>query len=219
MSIDKAKEILSKHNISNRHSTFQLSNFVLGKELTLQGKQWQCVREIQARIETIDNLNINIEDTEDNIKLIHIKRKKLSINHNRLLTENRQSDEELDLISQEFELKENKYKRQIDSLNKTIKDLKDRIDNSAEELRFFVEAFEHLIKVGDWKEFDDIYSQAEYWNSKLQYELSMRLALQKPVDVELAKTIDAIPKSLPVKQEFMKLFSKSKLIEEQNAIQ
>ncbi len=80
-------------------------------------------------------------------------------------------------------------------------------------------AFEHLIKVGDWKEFDDIYSQAEYWNSKLQYELSMRLALQKPADVELAKTIDAIPKSLPVKQEFMKLFSKSKLIEEQNAIQ
>ena len=58
----------------NRHSYFQLKYFVIGKEPTLQAQMWQCLRELQARKETIDSLALEIEDTKDQIELLDVEK-------------------------------------------------------------------------------------------------------------------------------------------------
>ena len=44
-------ENIIKNEIVDRHSYFQLKNFLVGKEPTLQSNLWRCVREIKIRKE------------------------------------------------------------------------------------------------------------------------------------------------------------------------
>ena len=60
----------------NRHSYFQLKYFVIGKEPTLQAQMWQCLRELQARKETLDGITLEIDDTKDQIELLDLEREK-----------------------------------------------------------------------------------------------------------------------------------------------
>ena len=59
--IEKCREILSKYNVPQRHSDFQIEKFIIGKEHSFNGRMWQCMREIETRYESLVNINFEIE--------------------------------------------------------------------------------------------------------------------------------------------------------------
>ena len=58
--IEKCREILSKYNVPQRHSDFQIEKFIIGKEHSFNGRMWQCMREIETRYESLVNINFEI---------------------------------------------------------------------------------------------------------------------------------------------------------------
>jgi hypothetical protein len=111
--------------------------------------------------------------------------------------------EHLKLMEREKTIKKRQLDRDKAQLEKNGLDLVDKMKNIQEEINYFIQAFEHLKKAGDWKEFDDEKAQEAYWNAKLEHELNMRLVLGQPIDTELGKTIEALEDSTPVKQRLM----------------
>lgn len=211
--IEKAAQILEDHKLSKTGiSKFALSNFVIGKELTLQGKQWQCIREIDARLASIKSMQLQIQESKDNIELINIKRIKLGFNYKRAFESIDCPDERM-MLEKELDIKTRKYERQIQSMTEAKEEVEALLEITTEELNFITQMFEHLLTRGEWKDFDDPKAQGEYWNSKLSYEVGMRMSLGKPLDIELARTIDALPHNLPVKGDFLKLVGAMKQIE------
>ena len=71
--IEKVHTILNKASLPDRHTFFQLEKFVIGKEPTAQSQLWQIIREMQARIETVDSYRKQLEDAEDTLELFDIK--------------------------------------------------------------------------------------------------------------------------------------------------
>ena len=68
---NEMNKILDTH-IVNRHSYFQLKHFIIGKEYTNQSRMWCCVRELQARKETLLALEDQIAEFEDDKELLQI---------------------------------------------------------------------------------------------------------------------------------------------------
>lgn len=75
--IKKASDILNKFETPDRHSFFQIEKFIIGKEVTVQAQLWSIVRELQSRKETIENLELDLENAEDNLELFDIKIEKI----------------------------------------------------------------------------------------------------------------------------------------------
>ena len=71
--IRRIDEILDEVSVPERHTFFQLKHFIIGKEPTIQAQQWQVIRELRARRESLEALQEQIEDLADNIQLSHIK--------------------------------------------------------------------------------------------------------------------------------------------------
>ena len=67
--LEKIKEIITKHKVSSKHSDFQIENFMIGKEYTKQSRIWQCIRELQNRYESLQNLELELEQAKNNIEL------------------------------------------------------------------------------------------------------------------------------------------------------
>ena len=214
--LKKAEQIVENHRMSKSGiSKFQMSNFIIGKEVTIQGKQWQCIRQIESRLDSIKSMKLQIEEMEDNLELIDIKTKKAEFIYKRLLMDmqGENIEEEELILEKELNIKKRKYKRQKESILTSKLEIERLSEDIKEELNFLSQAFEHLLKRGEWKDFDDVTAQAEYWNAKLAYEVGMRMSLARPIDIELGRTIDALPQSLPVKEEFFKIIAAIKNIE------
>ena len=69
----EAKNLINRSEVSHRHTFFQLKHFVLGKELTTQAKMQKCLKETEARVESITAINLSIEETKDDINIIDLK--------------------------------------------------------------------------------------------------------------------------------------------------
>ncbi len=157
-----------------RHSYFQLKYFVLGKEPTHQGRLWKCLRELSCKKESLDSLTFQMEDAKDNLELLKIQREK---------------DVIFGSYNQEEEIiKERQFNRQQTIMTKSIDKMESQIKFLWQEIKFFIQAYEDLSKFEPMKDYDDINAQKEFWNEKISEDINLRILLQQPFDIELAKT-------------------------------
>lgn len=184
-------ENIIKNEIVDRHSYFQLKNFLVGKEPTLQSKLWRCVREIKIRKDSIDSINLEIEDVQDDIELIEIEEKQTK-------------SENCDKVA---EIKARKLNRRKTSLNKRLFDLNQKLKNITEECDFLANCFFELEKIEKIKNYDDPKEQEKYWNAKLTEELNTKLIFGLPPDSELIKTIYALDSNSIVKNNLISLIN------------
>lgn len=176
---------LMKNQVVDRHSYFQLKYFVIGKEPTIQAKLWRCIRELEARNKSLQAIELEIEETNDDIELLHIKEKEdVAYGSNKEIAK----------------ILTRKQERKTRALVDKLEDLKSKKRYIEEEATFFIQAFESLEKKEKIKPFDDLDAQTEYWNEKLKQELNLKMILRHPFDTELTKTILALDDKMPVKQ-------------------
>lgn len=192
-------DVLDSNVISDRHSYYQLKYFLIGKEPTHQAKLWRCIRELKARKESLESMSLEIEDMEDNKKLIDIQLQKIN---NNVLTET------LDIEEKKIQIRQLERKRI--SIDRKIKDINKKYNETTEEACFFIDAFRELEKLETLKPFDDIKVQEQYWDNKLLDELNYKIILGRPIEVDLAKTILSLKDGAIVKKEFIGIINESK---------
>ncbi len=196
----RLNEVVEKNPLAGRHSYFQLKYFILGKENTLQAKLWQCMREMKARKETLEGLDLEQEETKDKIELLKLKIERL-----------KPEMTDYEISKKEMEIKDRQIRRRILSLERSLANLGIRRKEIEEEAGFFIQAFDDLSKVGAMKSYDDPESQTEYWASRFSNEMNMKIMLDGRIDVELAKAVLSLPDQTLVKQELVSVLHKQQL--------
>lgn len=189
--VEKMNNLLQT-SVSSRHSYFQLKYFLIGKEPTNQSKMWQCLRELKSRQETLDSIDLQIEEENDKLELC-------KLNISRIEKTEKETTDELD--SKELTIKKRQINRAVTSTLKNIESLKNKKKDTEEECEFFVETFKNIEKIEPLKNFDDLDSQKDYWGTKLLEKINLRILLQKNVDTELIETALALPDDTPIKQQ------------------
>lgn len=195
------QEIL-KNNVVDRHSYFQLKYFVIGKEPTTQSKMWQCLRELKTRLESLEAIDMEIDEGKDNLELININVEKM-----------KQKEQ---TIERQIRLRKLNRRKVLSENN--LKKLEEKKVFLQEESKFFLEAFKSLEKNEKLKPFDDLDSQKEYWGEKLLQKINLKILMQAPIDTELMETVLALPDDIPIKERSLKSLNlkHKKLLEGQN---
>ena len=184
-----------------RASYFQLKYFTIGQQVTIQAQMWQCLKELQLRKKTTDSAKMQIEEFNDDLDLLNIKREELELNI-----------EGKDIIQENLEKKKRiifgrKLERQRKSIFNSIKELEDKIKYTEQESRYFLTCFEELNKIEPLKDFDDFETQKEYWNEKISEKIQLKLLLQQPIDLDLIETALALPDDTEVKIQINKILN------------
>ena len=180
------------YEVAQRHSYFQLKYFIIGKEPTIQSKMWQCLRELKTRRESLASIDLEMEDTKDNIELIDISIEKI-----------KRSKPVNKLNQRENTVKIRKSERQKKSYELTLDGLVKRKKYIGEETFFFLETFKNLLKIESLKNFDDFDAQKEYWGEKLSQKLNLKMLTQNALDTEMIETIMSLPDEMQIKQQTM----------------
>jgi len=201
--IEKIEMILNKVDLPDRHTFFQLEKFVIGKEPTAQAQLWQIVREMQARVETVDSYRKQLEDAEDTLELFDIRIER----QNRVLrSEAKEQNEHTDLNSQEYEINIRKLQRDKESLILSARKVNKKLRCVLEELAFLASAYEKIVEnYEEIKPMDDDEAQREMWNEKLLEEFNLRVILQRPLEPEFIRTVLCLGEDSVVKQHVVKL--------------
>jgi hypothetical protein len=200
--IEKVHTILNKADLPDRHTFFQLEKFVIGKEPTAQSQLWQIIREMQARIETVDSYRKQLEDAEDTLELFDIKIERL----NRNLRDESVVGDYNDLNLKEYEINIRKLQRDKDSLILSAIKVRNKLKCVLEELAFLTAGYEKIVKnYGEMKPLDDDEAQREMWNEKLLEEFNLRVVLQRPLEPEFVRTVLCLGDDAPVKQHVIKM--------------
>lgn len=188
----KACELTQENKVPARHSLYQLKHFVLGKELTTQSKLQKCLREIEARRNSMKSMILSIEDAKDDISLLEIK----------ILTlEKKKTKNELD---KEYQIiQKRKINRKKSSLLNSVEEMQKKLKETEEEVEFFINAYHQLEKIEPLKRFDDPDVNSALWNENFAQELQLRILLQKPLDLELVKCILALDKDSSTRKEMI----------------
>jgi hypothetical protein len=176
--------------LPSKHSDFQIENFIIGKEIDINGKIWQCLRELSARKDSLDAVLLEIQQVNDDIELNEIKVQKLLLKNKK--TNNNQLNQ---LNEREKQIKLNGYKRKKITLINTIGKLNEKKNGILLETNKFIEIFENLIASYGYKDFDDNEAQITYWNNKFGYELDVNSLLGYNISPDLVKSIMALPKN------------------------
>ena len=196
MSIDEGlqNEInkVLKHEIAQRHSYFQLKYFLIGKEPTLQSKMWQCLRELKTRKDSLEAIELEIQETKDKIELLDISIEKMK------LDSIKQSE---DLDRRECEIKIRQLERQKKAAESNLSEIADRRKWIEEECIFFFETFKNINKIEELKNFDDFEAQKQYWGEKLTQKLNLKMLTSNQLDSELIETIVALPDDIAIKKQ------------------
>jgi hypothetical protein len=162
----------------------------------VQAQMWQCLRELQTRKESIDALEINIEDTVDNIEMIEVQRAK---DKHMIFAVFQCPELPKEIKDKEWAIKERQYARQKVTLQKILKQLEKKLQFAWQEARFFLQAFDSLQKIEPLKDYDDLESQKEYWNERVSQHINLKSLLQQPLDTEIVQTALALPSDSPIK--------------------
>lgn len=198
---EEAKKILDHADLKDRHSFFQLSHFIIGKEPTIQSKLWQCVREINPRLETLKSLDLEIENYEENYKIIEIR---IDILKNKIDNLVLNPNNNIDVLKAEIlKIKKAKLERSISTKDINKEKLVKKKEMIEEELDFFVKTFKELEKVEKIKKWDDFNVQNDIWTAKLGTELNLRVLLNLPTDLELCKTVLSLPEGNQIKKQLV----------------
>ena len=188
--MSQMEAIVNQKSIPERHSFYQLQCFVIGKEPTNQARLRQCILELKARKNSLEALELELEDQADNLALTNYEIEQLTLQDFKF----------------ENDIQSRKLKRKKLSTEKQIKELEQKRLHIAEEALFLVETYNRLVKIEPLKNWDDIEVQKQYWNEKLKYELNLRFLLKQNMDLELLKTILALDNESPVKKEVLLAF-------------
>ena len=185
--IEKVESILNKVDLPDRHTFFQLEKFIIGKEPTAQSQLWQIVREMQARVETIDSYKKQLEDAEDTLELFDIKIER----KNRMIRQEAENKNIFtDLNLQQLEINIRKLQRDKESLILSARKVNKKLKFILEELAFLTSAYEKITKIyGEIKSIDDDESQREMWNEKFLEDFNLRVILKRPLEPEFVKTV------------------------------
>lgn len=181
------------NEVAQRHSFFQLKYFLIGKEPTTQAKMWQCLRELKSRKDSLEALDLEIEETKDNIELLDIQRERQMIDCLQPEVDENVKKERRIYIRQTMRKKAAAEKNLV-----TINEKKKWIE---EECVFFLATFKNLQKVEPLKHFDDIEAQKEYWGERLSQKLNIKMLTHGQLDTEMVETIMALPDDVPVKKQ------------------
>jgi len=194
---DEISRILEK-NMPQRHSYFQMRYFIIGKEPTNQSKMWQCLREIKTRKESLDSIELEVEDQKDALELLDIEEKAV------LISKIEEKDQEIKALREkENKIKIKKLKRQKKAVKSNIVQLLNKKKYIEEELSFFLEMFKTLEKVEPLKDLDDLESQKAYWSERLAQKLNMKMLLGGQLESELVETIVALPDDMEIKKQML----------------
>lgn len=196
--LTQMNEILN-YEMAERHSYFQMKYFIVNKEPTTQSKMWQCLREIKSRYESLQALDLEVDESKDNLELIDININKMIAIYDKKVSMGKPSDS---LKISEIKLR--KAKRQRVMANKNIETLVKKKKNLEEEANFFVLSFRNLEVVEPLKDYDDLESQKQYWGEKLLQKINLKMLLQSQVDTELIETVLALPDDIPIKGQTVK---------------
>lgn len=196
---ENALNLVEKYNLPNRHTFYQLKHFVIGKELTTQSKLQKCLKEIDARKESLREMILGIEEAKDDVKLIDLKIKSI---------EKKKAKSELNKEFKKINL--NKLKRKKQNLINNINSIEKKKKDCEEEIKFIMAMFYEIEKLEQVKPYDDLQSNIEFWNENFSQELKLRILLQKPLDIELVKCILSLNNNAPIKQELIQMIESSK---------
>lgn len=210
---EKCELILSKHKIPSCHSNFQIRNFIIGKETSTVAKLWQCIRELQARQETIDSLESDYKDLLDNIEIAKIDLQELEE------TAEEEVTEKIGILrNKKKTIQIRKQIRTIERLQKSKNNLDNQRNNILKEMGVLVEEFDNLTAEHPYKDFDDESAQLDYWTQKFQKEIVLTQTLGLPPNPELLKSCLALPENSELRKniEIALLQANKKLIKENN---
>lgn len=189
MSLD---QVLSKHVIPERHSFFQIKNFIIGKECTPQAQMWQILRELKTRRDNLESIQLEIAEAKDALLLIE---EGLRLKH---LDVFRPIEPD---VSHQVEIR--RLERGKQAAEKSIANLESRLVYIKEETAYLLAAFNSIKKQHGYEEFDNTQAQKKYWNEKLLEELSLRTALGRPIEIDLIKTALSLDDDMPAKQQIV----------------
>lgn len=196
---ENALNLVEKYNLPNRHTFYQLKHFVIGKELTIQSKLQKCLKEIDARKESLRDMILGIEEANDDIKLIDLKIK--SIEKKKIKS----------FLNKEFKkINLNKLNRKKQNLINNISSIEKKKNDCEEEIKFIMAMFYEIEKLEQVKPYDDLQSNIEFWNENFSQELKLRILLQKPLDIELVKCILSLNNNAPIKKELIQMIESLK---------
>ena len=191
--------IVEKNPMAGRHSYFQLKYFIVGKEPTIQSKLWQCLREMQARKESLDAIELERADMHDRIELTEIELERLTL----VTPQYGVHGPADDFTKREKTVKERQSRRKLASMKKSLTELDTRQRETEEEAAFFVRAFTELQMIEPLKPYDDFEAQTEYWSARFSNEMNMKLMMEKRIDSELAKAVLSLPDGATAKRELV----------------
>ena len=107
---EKISELL-KNEVVSRHSYFQLKYFLIGKEPTNQAKMWQCLRELKARQEILNSVDLQLEEEKDNLEIYNISLLRID-------SKEKEIKDELDL--RELGIKKRQINRNISNVSNNV---------------------------------------------------------------------------------------------------
>lgn len=188
---EKLKDICGKNRIPSCHSNFQIANFIIGKETSLVGRQWQCLRELQSRKDNLDLLAMELQELDDNIELSNLDLDRLNNKLSKLT--------EVEFKHKKLKIYVRKQERKIQKLKKGKIDLIQKKNDLENEAKIFLEIFESLVKETGFLDFNDPKAQLEYWNRKFETEINLHQVLGLAVSPELIKSVMALPEASVVR--------------------
>jgi len=189
--------------VVDRHSFYQLNHFIVNKEPTVQSKMWQCMRELNKRRDDLESINLEIEETHDNLELLDIQ-----VQRNATPPEGEEK-----FAKKERAIHTRQVERRKISLSKSLNRLEKRLTEVMEESKYFLKALDTLQNIEPLQPFDNPQTQREYWNQRLTEELNLRMALNIPVDLELAKCIFALHDEAPIKQQLLNIIDQQQKLQ------
>jgi len=196
--LSQMQEILKNEPVE-RHSYFQMKYFILNKEPTTQSKMWQCIREIKSRYESLQAIELEIDEGKDNLELIQ-----MNINRDESNLEKRKLKGKNPMSIRFYEINLKKSERQRVALERNIEALVKKKKSITEESNFFVMAFKSFTESEKLLDFDDLNSQKHYWGEKLLQKINLKMLMQSSVDTELIETVLALPDDIPIKEQTLK---------------
>ncbi len=190
--VEEAAGLVKGSGLSGRHTFYQLKHFVLGKEVTTQAKMWKCIRELEARVGAARSIMNGIAEAEDDLRILDIRTQVLE-----------KKKSKSDLHREYKEIRGRKLGRRRSALEESISDMRRRLGETEEEMKFFLGAYRQLEAIEPLRSHDDPEANAQYWNQNFAQELQLRMMLQRPLDTELVKCILAMHEDSSVRTELV----------------
>lgn len=200
--INDIKEICNRFKLPQRHTDFQIENFIIGKETSICGQMWQCIRELQNRLDILESIDLELIDAKENMELAEIDLDKLQLKNKK--EDFADCDKTVLLKKRKKEILILKQKRKIDSYERSITRTKSKKEDVQAESETLLNIFRRLINEHSFVDINDPAAQLEFWNSKFGTDLNLTAMLNHPLNSELVKSVLALPKESTVKIQLQK---------------